>query len=100
MKSHEYTIKAKVWIYPGMVGNWHFVNVDKKTSAKIKESQSDKKRRGWGSVRVRATLGKSTWKTSIFPDKDGTYLLPLKKEVRTKEEIVEGDVITFSIVTH
>ncbi|MDA1169285.1 MAG: DUF1905 domain-containing protein [bacterium] len=48
--------------------------------------------RGWGSFPVDVTIGSSTWKTSIFPDKkSGSYLLPLKKEVRKKEGIVENE---------
>ena len=44
---------------------------------------TDGLRRGFGSVRVSATTGVTTWKTSIFPDgKTGTYLLPVKKAVR------------------
>ena len=88
----EFSFKSKVWLYPGMAG-WHFASVDKKTSEKIKKSQAGKKRKGWGSVPVTVTLGKSTWKTSIFPDKDGTYLLPLKAQVRKKEGVFEGDTI-------
>jgi len=54
--------------------------------------------RGWGSLPVVATIGKTDWKTSIFPDKkDGSYLLPLKADVRTREDIKEGDTISFSI---
>ena len=34
---------------------------------------------------------------SIFPDsKSGTYILPLKAKVRKKENIYEGDTVTFS----
>jgi hypothetical protein len=47
---------------------------------------------------VQVTLGKTSWKTSIFPDKkSGTYLLPLKVDVRRKEEITHGDSVNFSI---
>ena len=90
-------IKSKVWLYPGMTG-WHFAYVDKKISEKIRKSQIGKKRKGWGSVRVVATVGKSKWKTSIFPDKDGTFLLPLKAEVRKKEGIYDGDMINIGLV--
>ncbi len=55
-------------------------------------------RRGFGSVRVEATIGKTSWKTSIFPDsRSGTYLLPLKASVRRAEDLVDGDEITFAL---
>ncbi len=47
--------------------------------------------RGFGSVRVEATIGTTTWRTSIFPGAS-TYVLPLKAEVRRKESIEAGDV--------
>lgn len=49
-------------------------------------------------VIVVVTLGKTSWKTSIFPDKhSGSYLLPLKALVRKKEGIFSGDKVSFSI---
>jgi len=89
-------MKSKVLPYPGM-DSWRFAYIDKKISEKIRVAQAKKPRRGWGSVRVRATIGKTSWDTSIFPDKDGPYLLPLKAAVRKKEEILDGDTIMLTI---
>ena len=92
-----YKVKAKVWLWPGEQGAWHFVHVDKKTSETIKAKHT-RVRRGFGSVRVVATIGKTSWKTSIFPDsRSGCYLLPLKASVRHAEGISEGDTITFTL---
>ncbi len=39
-------------------------------------------------------VGLTTWSTSLFPDtKRGTFILPMKKAVRTKERLDEGDVV-------
>jgi hypothetical protein len=55
-------------------------------------------RSGWGSIRVEATIGGSTWKTSIFPDsKSGTFLLPVKAQVRKQEGISAGDRVRLTI---
>ncbi len=43
------------------------------------------KRRGFGSVKVTVTLGDSRWQTSLFPNKDGSWFLPIKKPVRVAE---------------
>lgn len=91
-----YKIKSEVWLYPGMAG-WHFVSVSKKQSEDIKKRYGAKAK-GWGSLPVNVTLGKTTWKTSIFPDKkSGSYLLPLKAAVRKKEGLFSGDTVSFSI---
>ncbi len=96
MRKHHYQLKNKVWLYPGMAG-WHFVNVPKKQSDEIKKLYGTLTR-GWGSVPVTATIGSTSWNTSIFPDKkSGSYLLPLKAEVRKKEQISSGNIVTFTL---
>jgi hypothetical protein len=91
-----YECKAKVWLYPGMAG-WRFVTLPKKQSAQIKTRFAGSTR-GWGSLPVTVTIGKTSWDTSIFPDKKAdAYLLPLKAAVRKKEKIDEGDTIALKI---
>lgn len=92
MKYNQYKFNSSVWLYPGMAG-WHFVTVPKDISEDIKRNFGDQKR-GWGSLPIIATIGKTSWKTSIFPDKEsGGYLLPLKADVRKKEGILaEGTI--------
>ena len=76
---------------------WHFLTVPKRDSELIK-SRHGMKSRGWGSLPVSVTIGKTTWHTSIFPDKkSGTYLLPLKAAVRRAEGIDDGDTVEYSI---
>jgi hypothetical protein len=88
-----FTIRAKVWLYPSAEARWHFITVPKKQSAQIRE-RFGSAARGWGSLPVQGTLGKTTWKTSIFPDKKaGAYLLPLKAAVRKNEGCGVGDTI-------
>ena len=97
MSKAVYKLTAKVWLYPGESAAWHFITVPQKESAKIKETFG-KSRRGWGSIPVSVAIGKTKWKTSIFPDKkSNAYLLPLKAEVRKKEEISQGDTVSFTL---
>ena len=71
---------------------WIFVALPAPLSAEIAEIP--RPRRGFGSVRVEARIGRSTWRTSIFPDAaQGAYVLPLKRAVREAEGIgAEGIV--------
>ncbi len=97
MKKCKYNLKEKVWIYPGVSAAWHFVYVDKKHSEEIKKNYG-KIAKGFGSLPVKVIIGKTEWNTSIFPDsKNGTYLLPLKSQVRKKERIFDGDNIKFNV---
>lgn len=91
MKNFSFT--AKLWIYPGNAA-WHFVTVPKKESAEIREKHG-KYARGFGSLPVSVTIGTTTWNTSIFPDRrSGTYLLPVKAQVRRKEGLEEGEKLS------
>jgi len=90
-------MRSELWIYPGQVGNWHFVTLPKKQSDEIKKKFGEEAR-GWGSLPVSVTIGKTKWKTSVFPDKrEDAYLLPIKSHVRKKEGLREGKQINFSI---
>jgi hypothetical protein len=40
---------------------------------------------------VRATIGTSTWTTSIFPGSQAAYVLPVKRSVRVAEALDVGD---------
>ena len=93
----KYQFKAKLWRWPGDSA-WHFVTVPKVGSEKIKKGIRVK--RGWGSVRVRATVGKTAWDTSIFPDsKSSTYLLPVKVSVRRAEGVEDGELVSVKLET-
>ncbi|MEN9561409.1 MAG: hypothetical protein RIQ56_682 [Candidatus Parcubacteria bacterium] len=87
----SYSVRSKLWLYSGSAA-WHFVTVPLKTSDLIKKKHG-KRAKGWGSIPVQATIGKTTWKTSIFPDKSGVYFLPVKLMVRTAEGIAAEDVV-------
>jgi hypothetical protein len=47
-------------------------------------------------IPVIARIGKTEWKTSLFP-KDGRYLAPLKDSVRRAEALTEGDVVSVQL---
>jgi hypothetical protein len=79
------------------MAGWHFLSVDKQSSTAIKAAHAPQARRGWGSIRINVKLGKSEWATSIFPEKGGVYLLPLKAAVRKKEGIFADDSVTFTL---
>lgn len=48
--------------------------------------------------RVTVTLGSSAWETTLFPSKNGPYLLAIKASVRAKERIDVGDEVAAKCV--
>ena len=75
-------------------GAWYFVTLPKEYTDELKMIISSGAKRGFGSQKVEATVGAFSWKTSIFPsNKDGAYLLPVKKEIRSKLDAHDGDIL-------
>lgn len=98
MTEEAFAIKAKVWLHSTPAATWHLVSIPLKESSYIQERFGSRKR-GFGSIRVKATIGIVVWNSSIFPDSrnKGTYFLLLKAEVRQKASIAAGDTIEFTI---
>jgi Domain of unknown function (DUF1905) len=53
--------------------------------------------RGFGSIRVEVTLGGSTWRTSVFPDRTRGLVLPVKAKVRRREGLEVGDRVALAL---
>lgn len=51
---------------------------------------------GWGAIPVCVRIGATRWETSLLP-RDGGYVLPVKKAVRTQERFGEGDTVTVAM---
>ncbi len=93
---NKFKVKSKLWLYPGLAA-WYFVSIPKKQSSEIKTRFGDMAR-GWGSLPVKITIGKTQWQTSIFPDKkEGTYLLPIKAQIRKLENLKVNDAIALDL---
>ena len=94
MERHRFT--ADLWAYDGP-GGWHFATVPAELSEDLRDLAGPPA--GFGSVRVEVTVGASTWRTSVFPDKaTGCFVLPVKKPVRRAESLEIGDRIRVSLV--
>jgi len=73
------------------------VNLPAKQSSMIRTLYSIEAR-PFGSIPVSVTIGKTQWRTSLFPDKKTkSYLFAIKADVRRREHIATGDTITVEI---
>lgn len=86
----SYLFRAPLWEWPSRA-NWFFVSVPKEQSEDIADRPLPP--RGFGSVRVRVHVGATSWTTSIFPNGDGTYALPIKSSVRAKRGLERGSEV-------
>jgi hypothetical protein len=93
----EYVFEAPVWEWDGPAA-WHFVTVPFEVTDEIDEIMRGRTG-GFGSVPVEVTIGSSRWTTSLFPSKQHeSFILPLKKAVRTKEGLAAGSIAAVTIV--
>ncbi len=89
---------AELWMWDARrADSWTFVSLPAEAPEEISDL-SGGSRRGLGSLRVRVTVGGSTWTTSIFPGGGrGGYVLPIKRAVRRAEALAVGDIATVSV---
>ena len=90
------TVTGPLWLWTGQQGAWHFITVPPELSGEIR-AHAMVALRGFGSVRVEATIDDVSWRTSVFPMKQGGYILPVKAEVRRKAGIAAGDEVTVAL---
>lgn len=86
--------ESEVTLWDARTESWFFATLPEDLSGEIRELPAP--RRGFGSLRVQARIGLTTWTTSIFFN-GSAFVLPLKKQVRQGQGIAAGDVITVDL---
>ena len=86
----DHVVRGELWEHsPGDPGSWHFVTLPLELAEDIRVEAGPA--RGFGSVRVEARAGATTWRTSLFPEAGtGAFVLPVKKSVREAEGLYAG----------
>jgi hypothetical protein len=86
----RYEFSAEAWQH-APPGGWYFVSLPEDMAREIRENLQWQEE-GWGRLKASARLGKSEWETAIWFDrKRNTYLLPIKAEIRSKEQVAAGN---------
>lgn len=101
----SFEIEAELWRWtpePPAKGSWHFVTIVGEAADAIRAQAFELRAmggaRGFGSVRLRASVDGVAFDSSAFPHKEsGGYLLPVKAEVRRKAGVAEGDVVEVAV---
>ena len=85
-----YRFSAPLWAWQARQQVWTFVTIPEDVADEVEDLQTGL-RRGFGAVKVRVTIGATTWDTSMFPSQDqGSYILPVKAKVRKAEALEVG----------
>lgn len=83
----SFSFTATIWKWPGQAG-WHFVHLPREYFEPIRTKY------GKGMIKISATLGKTTWDTSLFPlVKDRSMMICIKAKVRKAEDVMAGDEV-------
>jgi Domain of unknown function (DUF1905) len=93
----ELQFREKIWRWKGDApAAWHFITLPEEAAGQIRFVMG--KAKGFGSVRIKARIGGSSWKTSLFPDKKTkSYLLPVKADVRKAEGLIDGKLVAVTL---
>lgn len=97
------TVTAPLWRWTGnQSGTWHFITIAGEAAEHIAGHALMRrlelgKARGFGSVKVAARVEANRWNTSVFPNGDGTWILPVKAAIRKAEDLAEGDDVTVEL---
>ena len=102
-ETHTLTTPLWIWTTDKAPASWHFLTLGGEVAeaihalALMRQLEGGQKR-GWGSIKVRAMVGDTSWETSIFPAKEvGGWLLPVRAAVRKAEGLVSGDFVTVEV---
>jgi len=87
----EIEFSGRIWFWRGPAP-WYYVTVPEAQSLDLKAISSFVTY-GWGVLPVTVQIGKTVWKTSLFP-KDGRYLVPIRASVREAENLDLDDEVT------
>ncbi|WP_416908213.1 MAG: DUF1905 domain-containing protein [Polymorphobacter sp.] len=98
-------VTGPLWLWRGKAKDgtpssnaWHFLTIEGDAAEAIRAAAPGRAA-AWGSVPVAATIGNTSWQTSVFPSKEaGGYLLPIKASVRKAERLSEGDIIRVTLI--
>ncbi len=93
---YEFTAIPRLWPFSPSNG-CPFVPFPEKMANEIREHLKFQEE-GWGRMKATIKIGSSEWETSIwFDTKHNTYILPIKAEIRKKENIGIEKEVTVSV---
>ena len=85
-----------IWTTDKAPASWHFLTIEGEVADAIRLAalMTYGNRRGFGSVKVTATIRETCWSTSLFPHKaSGGWILPVKASVRKAQGLIAGDEV-------
>ena len=90
----EVQVRGEVFHWRGPAPH-HFVSVPEELCGGIQDASS-LVTYGWGMIPASVRMGGSAWSTSLWP-KDGGYIVPLRADVRMREQVDLGDTVSIGL---
>lgn len=76
--------------FPGLAG-WYYVAVPNEYISDLKNQ-----RKAWGMYPITAHIGNTSWETKLMMKKGGDFFIAIKIDIRKREELTVGDVVSIS----
>ena len=94
MSGSTFSFVAELWQHDSS-GGWHFLTLPEDVADEICDIAAPQP---FGTVRAEVTVGSTTWSTSLFADRKlGSYVLPVKAEVRRAADLAAGDTVSCQV---
>ena len=93
MASHRYVFPGEVELFP-QEGGWYYVAAPADVAEELADLAGGSDR---GLIAVTATVGATTWDTSLLPKGDGAHFVALNATVRRAEGLELGDRVEVAV---
>ena len=90
----KFEFSGPIWYWRGPAPH-HFVTVPAELCQDLR-TIARSVTYSWGMIPVMARIGKTEWKTSLFPQ-DGSYIVPIRANVQQAERLTVGDTVTLRL---
>lgn len=91
----QFTLSGKLFLWTGDKASWHFIRIPSEIADTLKAFGTASA--GFRSIPVKAVIKEQEWKTSLFPEKEGSMLLPVKKAIRAACKIKVDDEVELTL---
>ncbi|MFK7866165.1 MAG: DUF1905 domain-containing protein [Alphaproteobacteria bacterium] len=102
MDSLSIEFTAPLLLYKTAKTAWHYISIPPNEADLIRfwaqSIAAERKKRGFGALKIEAYLKEQQWKTSLFPDKENnSYILPIRADIRKAAKLNLGDDLTLRV---
>jgi hypothetical protein len=88
----EFDVHGALRVWPERRDLWTYFGMPDEITPRLNEI-FERNPRGFRSIPVTARLGSESWRSALFRYRDGTWALPVRKDIRRRSSLKIGDIV-------